>query len=91
MNLTELCHIPHRRSEQMAVEKEKNLRADGLRVYEIDDGELWRQAVKLMALGSISPAGAFSAATARIIYGEPVVGLDDGFDQIKDLKLVNIS
>ncbi|MBX8642909.1 MAG: PIN domain-containing protein [Thermoplasmata archaeon] len=91
VNLAELYYILHRRSEQVAVEKEKNLRAYGVRVYEIDDGELWRQAAKLEALGSISLADAFAAATAQIIDGELVVGLDDEFDQIKDLKLVNIS
>ncbi len=91
INLAELFYILSRRSERVAAEKENNLRAYGLRVYEIDDGELWRQAAKLKALGSISLADAFAAATAQTIDGELVIGLDHGFNHIKNLKLITTS
>lgn len=91
VNLAELYYILTRRSEDVAAEKEKNLRAYGVRVYEIDDGELWRQAAKLKAHGSISLADAFAAATAQTIDGELVIGLDHEFDHIRHLKLITIS
>lgn len=90
-NLAELYCILLLRSGQAAAEKEKNVREYDVRICEIDDGELWPQAAKLKALWLISLADAFAAATALIMDGELVVGLDDGFDQIEGLRLVNIS
>ncbi len=77
--------------KQVAIEKERNLRAYGMHVYKVGHGELWHQAARLKALGSISLADAFAAATAQMIGCELVADKDDALKHAKNLKLINIS
>lgn len=84
INLAELYYILSRKSEQLAEEKEQNLRAYGLKVVAVkDDALLWKEAARLKASHSVSLADAFAAATAKTKNATLVIGKDSEFDKIK--------
>lgn len=84
INLTELYYILSRKSEQLAEEKEQNLRSYGLKVVSVkDDAILWKEAARIKANHAVSLADAFAAATAKIMKATLVIGKDSEFDNIK--------
>jgi predicted nucleic acid-binding protein len=76
VNLSEFYYILARESEDIAEEKERNLRGFGVKVVPVDDDSLWREAVRIKASHSLSLANAFAVATAMVLKADLVVGLD---------------
>lgn len=79
VSLAELYYILYRRSPPVAEEKERNLRAYGVKVVPVLDDELWREAAKVKGQRAIPLADAFAAATARVEGARLVVGSDEHF------------
>lgn len=89
VNLAELYYILARKSEQLAEEKEQNLRGYGLKVVAIkDDDTLWKEAARLKANHPVALADAFAAATAKTKKAVLVVGKDPEFDKIKGVPQI---
>jgi len=80
INLTEFYYILHRRSPDLAGEKEMNLRGYGLEVVPVDDDTIWREAAKTKAGHTLSLADAFAVATAREKNASLLVGRDPEFN-----------
>jgi len=80
INLTELYYILHRKSPDLAEEKEMNLRGYGLEIVPVDDDTIWREAAKTKAGHALSLADAFAVATARDRGASLLVGRDTEFD-----------
>ena len=92
VNLAELYYILGRKSEQLAEEKEQNLRGHGLKVVAIkDDDILWKEAARIKANHPVSLADAFAAATAKTKNAVLVIGKDSEFDSIKNVQIERIS
>ena len=65
INLTEIHYILSRISPKIAEEKQRILRAYGVKVVPIDDNGLWREAAKIKCKHSLSLPDAFASATAK--------------------------
>lgn len=89
VNLTELYYILYRRSPQVAEEKEANLRAYGIRMVSVLDGELWKEAGKIKGEQAMSLADAFAVATAKVEKAKLVTGRDEEFDRL-NVDLIRI-
>jgi predicted nucleic acid-binding protein len=76
VNLSEFYYILARKSEDIAEEKERNLRGFGVKVVPVDDDSLWREAARIKASYSLSLADAFAVATAMVLKADLVAGLD---------------
>jgi predicted nucleic acid-binding protein len=82
VNLTEFNYILQRRDPDVALEKERNLRAFGLEIVPVLDNELWRVAAEIKARHRISLADSFAAATAKIKGAKLVTGRDEEYRSI---------
>jgi len=82
INLTEVHYILSRISPEVAEEKQKILRAYGLRVVPIEDNGLWREAAQMKCNHSLSLADAFAIATAKSYKTKLVAGRDKEFNNL---------
>jgi predicted nucleic acid-binding protein len=82
INLTEIHYILSRISPKVAEEKQRILRAYGLKVVPIQDNGLWREAAKFKSNYSMSLGDAFAAATAKSFKTKLVIGNDKEFNNI---------
>ena len=82
VNLTEVYYILSRLSPAVAEEKQRILRAYGLKVVPVEDDGLWREAAKIKCDHSLSLADAFAVATAKKFMSRLVVGRDKEFDNV---------
>ncbi|MGD0405198.1 MAG: type II toxin-antitoxin system VapC family toxin [Candidatus Bathyarchaeia archaeon] len=82
INLTEVHYILSRISPEVAEEKQKILRAYGLRVVPIKDNGLWREAAQMKCNHSLSLADAFAIATAKSYKTKLVAGRDKEFNNL---------
>lgn len=91
VNLAEVYYILHRRSKEVAEEKEKNLRSYGVKVVSVKaDFPLWKRAAFLKAERTMSLADAFAAATAMEFKARLVTGSDVDFEGIRGLEVERI-
>lgn len=81
VNLTEFHYILFRRDAEIAEEKERNLRAYGLKIVPVTDNKLWREASLIKARHALSLADAFAVATARTMRARLITGRDEEFKQ----------
>jgi predicted nucleic acid-binding protein len=82
INLTEVHYILSRISPEVAEEKQRILRAYGLRVVPIEDNGLWREAAQMKCNHSLSLADAFAIATAKSYKTKLVAGRDKEFNNL---------
>jgi predicted nucleic acid-binding protein len=82
VNLTEFNYILQRRDSEVALEKERNLRAFGLEIVPVLDNELWRVAADIKAGHRLSLADSFAAATAKIKGAKLVTGRDEEYKSV---------
>ena len=82
INLTEVHYILSRISPEVAEEKQRILRAYGLKIVPIEDNGLWREASKFKCNHSMSLGDAFAAATAKSFKTKLVVGSDKEFNNL---------
>jgi predicted nucleic acid-binding protein len=82
INLTEVHYILSRISSEVAEEKQRILRAYGLKVVPVEDNGLWREAAKIKCKNSVSLADAFAVATAKNFKTKLVAGRDKEFDNL---------
>src|ERR1035438_2084281 len=81
VNLAEIYYILHRKSREVAEEKEESLRSYGVKVVPVDAvSPLWKRAASLKAEHSMSLADTFAAATAMELRAKLVTGADVDFD-----------
>ena len=84
VNLTEFYYILYRIKPQIAEEKERNLRAYGLKIVPVTDGsdsdKLWKEAGRIKGEHALSLADAFAAATARVKKASLLTGTDREFE-----------
>jgi predicted nucleic acid-binding protein len=79
VNLAEFVYILYRRDPELALEKERSLRAFGLEIVPLLDNELWRVAASFKARHSLSLADAFAAATAKVKQVSLATGRDQEY------------
>jgi predicted nucleic acid-binding protein len=92
ITLTELYYILARVSEEIAEEKERNLRSFGVKVVSLrDKSSLWKTAAKIKARNALSLADAFGAATALFLKSTLLTGADKEFSRIDVLKIERVS
>ncbi|MGD0646137.1 MAG: type II toxin-antitoxin system VapC family toxin [Candidatus Bathyarchaeia archaeon] len=82
VNLTEVHYVLSRISPKIAEEKQRFLRAFGIRVVPIEDNGLWREAALMKCKHSLSLADAFAVATAKNFKTKLVVGRDKEFNNL---------
>jgi predicted nucleic acid-binding protein len=91
VTLTELYYILIRVKEELAEEKERNLRSYGIKIVSLrDSARLWKLAAEIKARWPLSLADAFGAATAITIEGTLVTGADAEFDNVNKLRVERI-
>lgn len=91
VTLSELFYILCRINEQLAIEKERNLRSFGIKVVSIrDKSKIWKEAASIKARHSLSLADAYGAATAITLKATLVTGSDIEFDKVKNLKVQHL-
>ena len=89
VNLAEFVYIVQRHDPRRAEEKERHLRAFGLKIVPVLDNDLWRTAADLKAKHSLSLADAFAAATAKVEKASLAVGRDEEYKPL-DISLVKL-
>lgn len=89
VNFAEIYYILSRINPELAEEKQKNLRAHGLRIVPVEDDGLWREASQVKANHSLSLADAFAVATAKAFKSKLVVGSDKEFSEL-NIQLMRI-
>jgi predicted nucleic acid-binding protein len=82
VNLTEFNYILQSHDPELAKEKERNLRAFGLKVVPVLDNGLWRVAADIKAEHPLSLADSFAAATAKIKGAKLVTGKDEDYNGV---------
>jgi predicted nucleic acid-binding protein len=82
VNLTEFNYILQRHDPELSQEKERNLRAFGLKVVPVLDNGLWRVAADIKAKHPLSLADSFAAATAKIKGAKLVTGKDEEYNGV---------
>lgn len=82
INLAEVYYILHRRSPELAAEKERNLRGFGVKIVPIEDNRIWRQAAMTKSKHALSLADAFAVATAEIKNAKLLTCRDAEFEGI---------
>jgi predicted nucleic acid-binding protein len=91
INLAELYYILSRQNEQLAEEKERNLRSFGIKIVPVNvKSGLWKQAALMKAKHPLSIADAFAAATAITLKAKLVTGSDIEFDHIENLRIERV-
>lgn len=83
INLTEFYYILYRKSPEIAEDKERNLRAYGLKIVPVKDNGLWLEAAKIKGEYAVSLADAFAVATAKIKKAKLVTGRDLELQKVK--------
>lgn len=81
INLAEFYYILFRRNPRLADEKEKNLRAYGLKIVPVTDDRRWREASLIKAEYALSLADSFAVATAKIMKAKLITGRDEEFKE----------
>ena len=82
LNLTEIHYILSRISPKIAEEKQRILRAYGVKVVPIEDNGLWREAAQIKCKHSLSLPDAFASATAKGYKTKLVIGNDKDFNNL---------
>lgn len=83
INLTEFYYILYRKSPEIAEDKERNLRAYGLKIVPVKDNGLWLEAAKIKGEYAVSLADAFAVAAAKIEKAKLVTGRDLELQKVK--------
>ena len=83
INLTEFYYILYRKSPEIAGDKERNLRAYGLKIVPVKDNGLWLEAAKIKGEYAVSLADAFAVAAAKIKKAKLVTGRDLELQKVK--------
>ena len=92
IDLSELYYVLCRLNEQLAEEKERNLRSFGIKIVPINaKSGLWKEAALMKANHSLSIADAFAAATAITLKARLVTGNDTEFNHIESLRIERIN
>ena len=91
VNLAEIYYILHRKSREVAEEKEESLRSYGVKIVPVDSvSPLWKRAASLKTEHSMSLADAFAAATALELRAKLVTGADIDFDGVRALQVERV-
>ncbi|MDE1767030.1 MAG: PIN domain-containing protein [Thaumarchaeota archaeon] len=91
INMAELYYILGRKSPKIAEEKERNIRSFGVKLVQVRDNSLWKEAAMLKASHRLSLADAFAAATAKTLKSKLVTGDDEEFEGIDGLRIERVS
>jgi len=81
INLAEFYYILSRRDPRLADEKEKHLRAYGLKIVPVTDDRLWKEASLIKAKHALSLADAVATATARIMKAKLITSRAEEFKE----------
>lgn len=92
VNLAEFYYVLRRESEDMAEEKERNLKSFGVKVVPLVDNQsaLWKKGADIKARNALSLADAFAAATAINLRATLITGADSEFNNVENLRIERV-